>query len=395
MAKAADEVLKRLSIPPENRSLLCLDGGGIKGIMTIQLLKALEERAGAACYEIFDMVAGTSTGGIIAGLIVSGHNATQIEDLYEKFLLKVFVKRSLFSNQVLDPPIWTKASYRQVLKDTLADVTLQQTCDKFALDMLITAHDVAEGEETFFSYVRSRPAARNAYATILLRAAMEATMCAPTYFNPLERFVDGGVTAFNNPALAAIIEAIQYGGQDYSMDKLSVFSFGTGCRTELMQPNQVPNPPGLDTPFWLCWLMNESGNDASDLQSDLLRASRVCGHCDYRRFQLSLDQVALSKLPAFSLADVHATDAATTRDLTDKELAGIHIDNVAYFPVMQVIGQAFAQYLKDHSASVQKPIFSYDLVDANGKELLVTRTGDVSRIAEQMSDPRWLDAQLA
>jgi hypothetical protein len=393
MRETAKDAFRQLGIPQENRAMLCLDGGGIRGIMTIQLLKELERRAGVPCHRMFDMVAGTSTGGIIAGLIAAGHTAIEVEDLYETFLTKVFRKRSIFANQFVDPPAWSKGGYRQALKDTVGDQTLEQVSARAGLDILITAHDVAEGEETFFSYLQGRPPERNAYSSVLLRAVMEATMSAPTYFTPLERFVDGGTTTFNNPALAAILEAVQFGTGDYAMNRLTILSFGTGCRTELILPEQVPDPPGPDAPFWLGWVMNESGNDASDMQSDLLRSVRVCGGCDYRRFQISLDTVAMGKLPDLSLADVDATDAGSIGQLSDKELSNIHLDNVAYFPVMQVIGHAFVQFLQSHSAQVGKPTFGYDLVTPEGKELLVTRQGDVKRIARQMGDPQWLDEQ--
>jgi hypothetical protein len=252
---------------------------------------------------------------------------------------------------------------------------------------------VAEGEETFFSYLRERPAPRNAYGRVLLRAAMEATMSAPTYFTPFERFVDGGTTTYNNPAAAAILEAIQFGGGQYSREHLSVFSFGTGCVTRLISPTEVPDPPGPDIPFWLTWLMNEVGNDASDMQNDMLRATKLLAGCDFRRFQISLDQRALAQLPDLSLAEVDATDAASISGLTDRELGDIALDNVAYFPVMKVIGQAFAQYLDAHAQKVRKPMFGYDLVDPEGKELLVTRSGDVTRILSQLSDPSWVDSQ--
>src|SRR5262249_11098597 len=112
------------------------------------------------------------------------------------------------------------------------------------------------------------------------------------------------------------------------MNELTVFSFGTGCRTEVIAPEQVRNPPGSDVAFWLPWIMNESGNDASDMQSDLLRAQHVCGGCDYRRFQISLDRKALHNLPNLSLENVHATDAPSIGMLTDDELGSIHLDKV-------------------------------------------------------------------
>jgi hypothetical protein len=394
MRDTATQAFKQLRIPTTNRAVLCLDGGGIRGILTIQLLKALEEQAGAPCHRIFDMVAGTSTGGIIAGLIAAGKSALEIEALYEKLVNKVFQKRDFFSNQFLDPPIWSKGSYRKLLKELIGDVTLQQACDASGLDILLTAHDVAEGEETFFSYLHERAADKNAYGRVLLRGAMEATMSAPTYFTPLERFVDGGTTTFNNPALAALLEAVQYGPGTYATGKLTVLSFGTGCRTQLIAPEAVPDPPGPDIQFWLSWIMNESGNDASDMQSDLFRASHVFAGCDYRRFQISLDQRALAKLPNLGLEEVHATDAQALHELTDKELASIQLDNVNYFPVMKVLGQGIVQFLRDHSLKVDKPMFSYDLINPDdGRELLITRAGDVARIARQMSDPDWIDGQ--
>jgi hypothetical protein len=389
MRDTAQRAFARLRIPEKNRALLCLDGGGIRGIMTIQLLKELEQQAGAPCHQIFDMVAGTSTGGIIAGLVAAGRTAVEIDHLYRTFVTKVFTRRDLFASQFLNPPAWTKTRYRKILKETLGNVTLREVCDRTGIDFLITAHDVAEGEETFFSYLRERP--ENAYAGVLLRAVMEATMSAPTYFTPMERFVDGGTTTYNNPSLAALLEAVQYGPPQYEVGRVTIFSFGTGCRTQLIAPEQVPHPPGPDVAFWLDWLMTESGNDASDMQSDLLRAARVTSGCDYRRFQISLDRVAMAKLPDLELGNIDATDANRLSELTDKELSSIELDNVAYFPVMQAIGEAYVEFLRRHAQASNRPLFSYDLIDDRGRELLVTRTGDVERIARQMSDPAFID----
>jgi len=395
MRKSATQAFERLSVPAGNRAVLCLDGGGIRGILTLQLLKALEAEAGCPCHQIFDMVAGTSTGGIIAGLIASRRTATEIDQLYKTLVAKVFTKRGLFSDQFINPPKWSKVSYRRALKEAVGNVTLQEACDQSELDLLVTAHDVAEGEQTFFSHLRGRPADRNRYAKVLLRAALEATMSAPTYFTPLERFVDGGTTTFNNPSLAAIIEAVQYGGNDYSIDHLTVFSFGTGCQTLFVKPDQVADPPGPDAAFWLKWLMGEAGNDASDMQSYLLRSKRILPGCDYRRFQISLDTTALEKLPPISLSKVDATDATTLHGLTDEELASIDLDNVAFFPVMQAIGEGLVGKLKQRAAANGHALFAKDLVDDRGHELLVTRSGEVSQILANLSDPNWLDQQEA
>src|SRR4051812_5519772 len=101
------QAFKALKIEDNRRVILCLDGGGMRGILTIQLLKKLEEIAGIPCYELFDMVAGTSTGGIIAGLITTGHNAIQIEKMYEDLVTQVFDKR-LLGNRFINPPAFSK-----------------------------------------------------------------------------------------------------------------------------------------------------------------------------------------------------------------------------------------------------------------------------------------------
>jgi hypothetical protein len=117
----------------------------------------------------------------------------------------------------------------------------------------------------------------------------------------------------------------------------------------------------------------------------------VTSGCDYRRFQISLDHAAIAKLPDVELGHVDATDANRVSELTDEELAMIKLDNVAYFPVMQAIGQAYVAFLRRHAQESNRAIFSYDLIDAHGRELLVTRSGDIERIARQMADPAFID----
>jgi patatin-like phospholipase/acyl hydrolase len=86
MSASRKQAFDNLHINYNRRTILCLDGGGMRGILTIQLLKKLEEKAGIPCYELFDMVSGTSTGGIIAGLITMGHTLNDIETMYIDFL---------------------------------------------------------------------------------------------------------------------------------------------------------------------------------------------------------------------------------------------------------------------------------------------------------------------
>jgi len=374
-----------LGINPENKIILSLDGGGIRGILTLQLLKKIEEIAGIPCYELFDMVAGTSTGGIIAGLIAEGKTAKDIDALYKKLVTKVFKKRR-WGNRYLNPPEYDKTNYRKALKNHLGNASLKDVCEKTHLDIMITSKDVVAGEETFFTcFKNDANEFVGTYKDVLLRAVLEATMSAPTYFTPLERFVDGGTTTYNNPTLSAIMEAVHYGGKEkYDLSKLTVFSFGTGTTVEFIKPEETSNPKGLDAMFWLNFVMRESSQDASDMQNYLIRSGIIPG-LDFRRFQISLDANAMSKLPDRRIEDIDDVEADWLRELTDEELKGIELDDVNKFPLMNVIGEAMLDLIMEENK------FTKDLVNNKNRDLLVSTIGNPSRIKEQMSDPEWLD----
>jgi hypothetical protein len=382
------EAFANLQIMEGNKTVLCLDGGGIRGILTIQLLKKLEELAGMPCYELFDMVAGTSTGGIIAGLVACGKTATEIEALYKSLVNKVFAKRCLLSNQIIDPPLYSKKNYRTLLATVVGKTTtLQTACEETGIDLVITGKDVSAGEETFFTcFKETNGTFTGTYKDVLLRAVMEATMSAPTYFTPLERFVDGGTTTYNNPSLGAIIEGVHYGPEGkYALDKLTVFSFGTGTTVRIVDPKHVVHPKGLDALFWLKYIMSESGQDASDMQVDTIRRVMTPQGLDYRRYQLSLDETAVKKLDNRNISGVPNAGADWLWDLTNKDLNRITLDDVDKFDLMAAIGQAMADYVMKHGGE-----FTRDLQE-DGRDLLVTRTGDIDRIKAQMSSVKWLD----
>jgi hypothetical protein len=387
MDAARKQAFTTLDIDPNRRTILCLDGGGMRGILTIQLLKKLEAVAGIPCHQLFDMVAGTSTGGIIAG-----HTAIEIEKMYEDLVTQVFDKRFL-GNRFVNPPAFTKQKYRELLKGIVKDITIQDACASTSTDLMITSHDMSASEETFFSCFRQPDGSHyGTYKDILLRAAMEATMSAPTYFYPLERFVDGGTTTYNNPSLAAYMEAVSYSRpdknaalSDYKLDAITLFSFGTGISLQFIKPEDTINPKGLDLAFWLNWLMTVTGQDASAMQVDALRSPMIKRAIDFRRFQISLDPTAIQLLPNCDALDPKKYGSQWLHDLTEKILGNIDMADITRFDLMQVIGQQMAEFIMQKGGA-----FKTDLAASN-RDLLVTTSGDIVRIQRQMSNPQWLD----
>jgi len=377
---------RNLNIPLGNRVIVSVDGGGMRGILALQLLKKVEEIAGAPVHQWADMVAGTSTGAIISGLIITGHTAGDIEQDYKDLVTKVLTKRNFLANRFLDPPAFDKKNYRVLLKGLVGDVTLQQAAAKTGLDLLITARDMTAGEETFFTCFNRKGAFEGTYKDVLLRAVMEATMSAPTYFLPFERFVDGGTTTFNNPTAAAVLEALCYGGEGkYVEGKITVFSFGTGASQRFIQPQDTADPKGADVAFWLGYVMDETSKDASEMQMDLLR-SGLLRKMDLRRYQISFDARALALLPNNPLAGA--------------DPGVIDMADVSKMPLVAVIGQGMADYICPPAEQNLPPAkrkgnwFRRDLNDPEtDRSPLVTAFGDIDAITRNLADPAWVDGQ--
>jgi len=391
---------KNLGIKPNNKIILSIDGGGIRGIFTLQLLKRLEELAGSPCYEWCDMVAGTSTGGIISGLILNKKDATQIEELYIQLVSRVFTKRGVFANRFYNPPAFDKHNYRNLLKNLIGDSTLEELNQSNGLDCLFTSKDLAAGEETFFTCINNNGNIKGTYKSALLRGVMETTMSAPTYFSPLERFVDGGTTTFNNPAASAVLEALVYGGAGkYKQEELTVLSFGTATSLRFVDPLKTGDPKGLDTLFWLNYVMGETSKDASEMQVDMLRSGLFKG-LDFRRFQLSLDTTSIQKLPDKKIDHIPEVEADWLHALSDDVLSHIDMADVSRFPLMKTIGEAVADFIcppdeKNMAMPDRKGNwFQTDLIDpVTHRGTLVTAHGSVEAIKSHLSNAGWIDSQ--
>lgn len=379
---------QKIRVPADNKLVLCLDGGGMRGILSIQLLKSLEKLTGLPAYQLFDMVAGTSTGAIIAALIATGHTADEIEKQYDNMAADVFSPLFL-GNRFFNPPRFTKKAFRRFAAEIFRDMTLKDAVLKHQTDLLITAKDMAAGEETFFTaFQNGENECSGTYAEVLLRAAIEASMSAPTYFAPLERFVDGGTTTYNNPSSAAIIEALNYSGNaDYQYGKITVISLGTGISPQFVNPEKLKNPKGLDIAFWLNWLMTEMGQDASDMQTDLLRSPRFRDLIDYRRFQISFDSHSIKKIPDCPFPEpLHGCNSL--HEITDKTLYDMDMADLQHYKLVKIIGMQMAQYIEKGNK------FTADLVVKDKvRDELVTARGDIAAILKQMSNHQWLQNQ--
>jgi patatin-like phospholipase/acyl hydrolase len=211
--------------------ILSIDGGGIRGVYPAHILKCFEEKLGINLLESFDMIAGTSTGSIIAAGVASDIRACEIVNMYKEHGADIFkkkksripFKKQRTATQLLLESVYDSGSLSDVLKGVFKDSTLGE----ISKPLILPATDVGNGGVHVFKsaydplFLRDR--------VVKVRDAVLASCSAPTFFDPhkVDEYLlsDGGLWA-NNPALAAVIDAqkrlrIQY-------DDIQVVSIGTG-----------------------------------------------------------------------------------------------------------------------------------------------------------------------
>lgn len=239
------------------KRILSLDGGGLRGILSLGVLEKVEdllrERHGSGdrfrlCH-YFDLIAGTSTGAIIAAALAQGWSVGELTEKYFSLGRRVF-ERSLFRQLLL------RAKYdEQALVTELKDVFGVDTAlggPQLLTGLLIVIKRLDSGSPWPVSnnprgtYFQAANSGRMGNGDYPLWQVVRASTAAPSYFEPetititggrnvspvTGSFVDGGVSPFNNPALQALMYAILEGyrvGWETGADKLLLVSVGTGA----------------------------------------------------------------------------------------------------------------------------------------------------------------------
>ena len=205
--------------------ILALDGGGTRGIYTAQLLAKIEQAFGTRIRTCFDLIAGTSTGAIIAGAAVSDIPMPEIVELFETETPYIFRRRwyriPLFLSKYPDQKL------AQIIAKHLPAPSLRE----IETPLMITSSEIAKSEVHIF---RSNYSSRDSEVAstdkdVNLRDAILASCAAPTFFAPksVDNFLlaDGGLWA-NNPSTVAFTEALSVFGK--KTQAVRMLSVGTG-----------------------------------------------------------------------------------------------------------------------------------------------------------------------
>ena len=215
--------------------ILALDGGGTRGIYTAQLLAEIERAFGRRIKTCFDLVAGTSTGAIIAGAAVSDIPMTDIVELFDTEAPHIFRKK-----WYRIPLFFSKYPSRQ-LAQIVAKHIPATPLGEIATPLMITSSEIAKSEVHIF---RSGYESRDTNKAVSLRDAILASCAAPTFFAPKYLSVDGtaecayylladGGLWANNPSTIAFTEALS--AFKKGTQEIRMLSIGTGHSVNMYQ----------------------------------------------------------------------------------------------------------------------------------------------------------------
>jgi patatin-like phospholipase/acyl hydrolase len=216
--------------------ILSIDGGGIKGLYSSKIIEHFEEEFNCNMADHFDMICGTSTGGILALALSLNIKASKISDLYINHGPKIFPWQPKFIGilkQILFCGKFSDKNLRNALEETFKKKKIK---DSNCL-LCIPSYSLTDAKPFIFKYDHKEGNLSRDNQTLYVDVAL-ATSAAPTYFPLAElkkydnkQFVDGGIYA-NNPSLVGFIEALTYFvGDGKEFDQVKILSISSLTNT--------------------------------------------------------------------------------------------------------------------------------------------------------------------
>jgi len=335
--KTRDEHLAQDGAP---KRILALDGGGLRGILSLGLLQGIEDllrqrhgdEGGFRLCHYFDLIAGTSTGAIIAATLALGWTVEEVRKKYMELGSVVFTKTLL--RQGLLRAKYDEAKLIAELKKVYrAETTLGSPELKTGLLVITKRIDTGSpwpiGNNPKGKYFGGRPGGVVGNGDYPLWQVVRASTAAPAFFEPESiaiasapgskpvagEFVDGGVSPFNNPALMSVMYATMAGyrvGWPTGADRLLVVSVGTGAADPEVTHAKVAAKQAVNA---LLSLMNDTATlqemlmqwlsrshtarvfdrEVGDLQGDLVGGAPVLS---YLRYNVDLRRESVKSLDA-------------------------------------------------------------------------------------------------
>ena len=267
------------------KRVLSIDGGGIRGIIPAMVIAHLEQQTRKRACELFDLIVGTSTGGILAlGLSLQNEAgqpllaAKRMVALYERHGAEIF-EQSLWRKLRTVGGIFEEAYSHEALEAVLKHYFGDRTLSECGIPAMVTSYDIQNRRTVFMKSWHAD------HAALLCSDAARATSAAPTYFEPANlqwaeksrTLIDGGVY-MNSPAVSAYAEARKL----FPNEPIAMLSLGTG---ELTRPIPYEEARTWGSALWVMSVLDcmfDGAAKAADHQMRLFLGE------EYQRLQATL-----------------------------------------------------------------------------------------------------------
>jgi predicted acylesterase/phospholipase RssA len=259
------------------KRVLSISGGGMRGVIPARVLVELERVNNAPISETYNLVCGTSTGGILACLMGAGVSAIEAMDFYFKSGPRIFKTnhlRNLYSARGVIHTKYSSANLVKELKGCIGENLLLKDCKTRVMVTTVNSYRMSEMVKSWEPKFENLPA--------WLAARM--TSAAQTYFPQAEalgeKWLDGG-NVRNSPMVCALAEAVEL----WPGEQIELVHLGTGF---VKKPSELPDGGAM---FWAAEIFNTVTN-ADDSFDDYIcrKMEKVLPNFSYHRFDVSLDK---------------------------------------------------------------------------------------------------------
>ncbi|MFA7173512.1 MAG: patatin-like phospholipase family protein [Kiritimatiellia bacterium] len=341
------------------KRLLTIDGGGIRGVLALEILREIEAsirlRHGVALHQYFDLIAGTSTGAIIATCLAWGMTVEQVATLYHERASDIFAPnlwhrrhKSRFRNDRFD------AFLRKTLVEADGSpATLGTQCLKTLL--LVVMRNATTGSSW---PICNNPAAlyndrslSDCNLDLPLWQIVRASTAAPTYFEP-ERlalgdqrfhFIDGAVSPYNNPSQIAFLFATlpEYRiNFETGEERLLLVSVGTGMTRKYPMPMAIESMHLLDQVKFSFNLLIDSVTAHEDLLCRLWGRCLVGDQLDSEIGDLKHNNLIPNKLFTY----LRYNPLFTREEIIHPALGNLlELDNLSAMDFLRAAGASYAK----------------------------------------------------
>ncbi len=260
------------------KKILCIDGGGVRGLIPALVLAEIEKRSGRPAAQSFDLIAGSSAGALLAlglgksdGSGETHYSAMELADIFQDR------SRDLFSC-----PLWRKISSisglrselysHEIMEDFLKECFGEALFGEGLTKIMVTSYDLETHKPFFFKNWQEK------FRSLRIRDIGRASSAAPRFYDPAmvdiygetRHLIDGGVFV-NSPAVSAYVEARKIFPEERDF---FVLSLGAGLVTDPMPPTRIRDWGKTGWTILLLACINNGLSETADYQMNGLLGER-------------------------------------------------------------------------------------------------------------------------